>query len=71
MTTPSPFNPAQTSANRRLTNKIALITGASRGIGAAMARLFAQEGARVALAARSEEEMARIVVEIKADGGEE
>jgi NAD(P)-dependent dehydrogenase (short-subunit alcohol dehydrogenase family) len=70
MTTQLPFNPVQTGANRRLAGKVALVTGASRGIGAMTARLFAQEGARVVLAARSEEEMARIVAEIKADGGE-
>ena len=47
-----------------------LITGASRGIGAATARLFAREGARVVLAARSEKEMTRIAEEIRAGGGE-
>jgi NADP-dependent 3-hydroxy acid dehydrogenase YdfG len=38
----------------RLTGKTAVITGASRGIGRAVARALAQEGARVALIARSE-----------------
>src|SRR5215831_414578 len=70
MTTRPQLNSFEKGAKQRLTGKVALITGASRGIGAMTARLFAQEGARVVLAARSEEEMVRIVAEIKADGGE-
>ncbi|MGW1607172.1 SDR family NAD(P)-dependent oxidoreductase, partial [Streptomyces eurythermus] len=52
-----------------LSGKIILITGASRGIGAAAARLFASEGAAVVLAARSTDALDRIVNEIRADGG--
>jgi NAD(P)-dependent dehydrogenase (short-subunit alcohol dehydrogenase family) len=52
-----------------LTGKVVFITGASRGIGAAAARLFAQEGAAVVLAARSIDALDRIAKEIRADGG--
>jgi len=47
-----------------------LITGASRGIGAATARLFAQARAAVVLASRNAEDLARLEEEIKASGGE-
>ena len=52
-----------------LTGKVMFITGASRGIGAAAARLFASEGAAVVLAARSTDALERNVKEIRADGG--
>jgi len=47
-----------------LTGKVAMVTGASRGIGAAAARAFAGAGARVALLARSEDSIAEIAGEI-------
>ncbi len=53
-----------------LTGKIAIITGASRGIGAATAREFAAQGAKVFLTARSRDEIEAIVLEIRAAGGE-
>ncbi|MGC4963718.1 SDR family NAD(P)-dependent oxidoreductase [Gordonia sp. DT101] len=53
-----------------LVGKVVFITGASRGIGAAAARLFAQEGARVVLAARCIDALQQIVEEIRADGAE-
>ena len=70
MTTQPSLNHFQKGADHRLAGKVALITGASRGIGAAAARLFAQEGTRVVLASRSEEELARLAEEIKTSGGE-
>ncbi|MCF2906216.1 SDR family oxidoreductase [Octadecabacter sp. CECT 8868] len=47
-----------------VTNKVVLVTGASRGIGAATARAFADAGAKVALVARSTNEINAIAAEI-------
>ncbi|HEX6359021.1 glucose 1-dehydrogenase [Actinophytocola sp.] len=52
-----------------LADKVALITGASTGIGAASALLFAREGASVVLCARSEDKLVGLVDEIRAAGG--
>ncbi|MFC4501021.1 MULTISPECIES: SDR family NAD(P)-dependent oxidoreductase [Streptomyces] len=52
-----------------LTDKVAFITGAGRGIGAAAARLFAREGARVLLASRTEAQLKAVTEEIRAAGG--
>jgi NAD(P)-dependent dehydrogenase (short-subunit alcohol dehydrogenase family) len=56
-------------ADHLLAGKSILITGASSGIGAAAARLFATEGAGVVLAARTKDAMERIVDEIREAGG--
>ncbi|MEV8612807.1 glucose 1-dehydrogenase [Amycolatopsis sp. NPDC051373] len=52
-----------------LTGKVAFVSGAGRGIGAAAARLFAREGARVLLAARTETQLKTVTEEIRAAGG--
>jgi NAD(P)-dependent dehydrogenase (short-subunit alcohol dehydrogenase family) len=52
-----------------LTGRIALITGASRGIGEAIARLLAREGAHVLVASRKAEACGTVAASIRADGG--
>jgi NAD(P)-dependent dehydrogenase (short-subunit alcohol dehydrogenase family) len=52
-----------------LKNKIAIVTGASSGIGYATAKLFAQQGAKVVVAARRQAELDALVGEIERSGG--
>ena len=52
-----------------LTDRVAVVTGASSGIGAALAAMLATEGARVVLAARRGEELERVAQGIRQDGG--
>jgi len=53
-----------------LTGRVALITGASQGIGRACALRLAKEGAAIAAAARNQEKLDELVREIGAAGGE-
>lgn len=53
----------------RLSDKVAVVTGSGSGIGAATAKLFAQEGAKVILADLREEGVKNVKAEIEAAGG--
>ena len=52
-----------------LNGKVVVVTGASSGIGEAMAREYAKMGAKVVMGARREEELKRVASEIEAAGG--
>jgi NAD(P)-dependent dehydrogenase (short-subunit alcohol dehydrogenase family) len=53
-----------------LAGKVAIVTGASSGIGFAASRLFASEGAKVVVGARRRAELDALVAEIEASGGQ-
>ena len=53
-----------------LNDKIAIITGASSGIGRAAAKLFAREGAKLVVNGRRQDALEVVVAEIEAEGGQ-
>jgi 7-alpha-hydroxysteroid dehydrogenase len=52
----------------RLDGKVAIVTGAGRGIGASIARTFAEAGADVVLAARTKEQLDEVAADVRASG---
>lgn len=57
------------TANFSLNNRIALVNGASRGIGEAIARGFAEQGATVILSSRKQEKLDEVAASIRESGG--
>jgi NAD(P)-dependent dehydrogenase (short-subunit alcohol dehydrogenase family) len=55
--------------SKPLNGKVAIVTGASRGIGRAIALRLAQDGASLVLASRTETDLTKVAEQIKANGG--
>lgn len=60
----------KTDGGKRLEGKVAIVTGAGQGIGESIACLFAAEGARVVVNARTESKVHDVVARIQGDGGQ-
>ncbi|MDQ1380367.1 MAG: 7-alpha-hydroxysteroid dehydrogenase [Actinomycetota bacterium] len=54
----------------RLDGKVAIVTGAGRGIGASIARTFAEAGANIVLTARTKEQLDEVAADVRAAGRE-
>jgi NAD(P)-dependent dehydrogenase (short-subunit alcohol dehydrogenase family) len=63
-----PFSPSAAIPRDLLAGKVVIITGASRGIGAASARVFAAAGATVVLAARDEQALEALAAQMRETG---
>lgn len=57
------------STSRRLEGKVAIVTGAGQGIGEAIARAYAREGAKVIITGRTQSKLDEVASKITADGG--
>ena len=54
----------------KLKDRVAIVTGSTSGMGRAIAKKFAQEGAKVVVTGRNEERAKAVVDDIRAEGGE-
>ncbi len=60
-----PFDHLEAFVDLEMTNKVAIVTGGSKGIGLSTAHLLAREGAQVVIAARGEEALRSAAKEIR------